>query len=391
MPNKKVFLVSIVRSGLGFIPIFFAPMLIGEREVLIDFYRFLIIFSLISSVSILGLINYIFIINSGFFTFFKKKNLWTSIAIFKITSIFLFIVIIFIGFYVGEPLKYLDYALLVPLGVFLYKQQVSLARKKYKQFVINLGIPVLIFIMIIFGIRILGPEKFYLTTSIVLSISCLFFFNSYNLEQVYKIYVSAYMRKSFIRYLKHLVPYIGNGLLLALTSPLISLALIDVAASTGEPIAEVSSYFIYYRIFDGLVGFLVGYLILLKNEKNNIYLGSNLIKYLFILIILFFTVSMVNYSVYISTGFYDVYICLMELAIAFMKLMLALMAYNFLIKYPLLGGLRELLFYAFLLSVQFIIQPATIIDFQIYILSGFIVSYLCSLIFINKSLRVRSV
>lgn len=391
MTNKKVFLVSIVRSGLGFIPIFIAPILIGEREVLIDFYRFLIIFSLVTSVSILGLINYIFIINSGFFTFFKKKNLWTSIAIFKITSIFLFVVIILIGFYVGEPLKYLDYALLVPLGVFLYKQQVSLARKQYKQYVINLGIPVLIFIVIIFGIRILGPEKFYLTTAIVLLISCLIFFNSYNLEQVYKIYMSAYRRKSFIRHLKHLVPYIGNGLLLALISPLISLALIDVAASTGESIAEVSSYFIYYRIFDGLVGFLVGYLIILKNEKNNIYLGLNLFKYLCILGTLFFTIFIVNYSVYISTGFYNVYICLMEFAIGLIKLMLALMAYHFLIKYPLLGGLRELLFYAFLLAVQFIIRPATIIDFQIFVLSGLAVSYLGSLIFINNILRVRSI
>ena len=129
MFNSKLLALSIIRSGLGLIPIILSPILIGEAESLIDFYKFVVIFSLISSVSILGLNNYIFVISSDFTSYKNRRNFWISIGLFKIISLLLVIIFLLIALFLGN-VKYLDYALLCPFGYFILEQQVTLANKK---------------------------------------------------------------------------------------------------------------------------------------------------------------------------------------------------------------------------------------------------------------------
>lgn len=344
----------------------------------------MIFYSLLTSVSILGLNNYIFIVNSGFLDHAKKRILWILLVTFKIISILIIISILFVSFFFESLLKYLDYALLVPLGLFLFNQQVALARKKYRKYLINLLIPTKIFILIIFGVKIFGENNFYLITIVILSIANIIFYRSFQLSQVYKFIFCAYRKEHYIRHKKHLILHGGNGLSLALISPLISLTLINSASSMDAPISEISSYYIYYRVLDGVVGFIISYFIVLRNENHNFYVKPKFIINVVGIILL--GALVLNIAIYLATGFYSIYICIMEILIAITKLLLGLNAFKFLIRYPLLSSIRELLFYLFLLMVQLYFQPASIIQLQIYILCGYLISYLGSMIYINRDL-----
>jgi hypothetical protein len=387
MFNSKLLALSIIRSGLGLILIILSPILIGEAEPLIDFYKFVVIFSLISSVSILGLNNYIFVISSDFISYKNRRNFWISIGLFKIISILLVIIFLLITLFLGN-VKYLDYALLFPFGYFILEQQVTLANKNYKKYLLNLVIPHFIFFCILIGIKVFGGDRFYYITACILFFSNLIFLKSYKLTQVYKILKNTHIRRYLMRHVSYLIPHIGNGLSLSIISPLLSLALIDAALRTSAPIFEVSSYFLYYRIFDGLVGFIVGYYIILNNHSSGFYPGSKyFLKYLVILFLVSITFLISNVIVYLSTGFYSIYISLMEIAISSLKLILALMAYKFIIKFPLLNSIREFFLYLFVLLLAFH-MPKNIIDLQILVLVGYLGSFIGSIIFIKKSLKI---
>ena len=90
MLNTKALSVTIIKTGLAFLPIVLAPLLLREGENLISFYRLQLGFSVVAATVTLGLSSYIYLLSSDLDgSFSLRKDFWNLLTLFRVISILL--------------------------------------------------------------------------------------------------------------------------------------------------------------------------------------------------------------------------------------------------------------------------------------------------------------
>ena len=382
MLNTKALSVTIIKTGLAFLPIVLAPLLLREGENLISFYRLQLGFSVVAATVTLGLSSYIYLLSSDLGgSFSLRKDFWNLLTLFRVISILLTFFLLFAAL-ISWNSFYLELALFSPISYFLIQQQISLAKGWYRKSLLVFAMPPAIFMSILLFSGALGGERYTQVCIGVLLITNLLFLSRYQMSLVIKLVRSKPIRLKFGEYIRRIFPQIINGVIVSVCAPLTSLFIIDWISAHGIASQLVAAYYFYARAVDALVGFCLAYL-LASNVKNSL-IKLNERRAPLLIAIGFLTLLAfmgVNYAVYRAFGFMSFSMAILEFMIGFLRFGLTLLSLIFLQTHPNLIGSKEAFVCLAIWLLSIFIYPQSILLVQLLV---FIVVFIALIFFAGR-------
>lgn len=380
MVNVRALTVSLAKTGLGFLPLLLAPLLLGPSTQLLLFFKLQLVQSILMVFGSLGVGSYIFLLSESARSSRKATyELLSLTAIFNIVGVLLFLFgcfAIFASILFKIDLSVALYVLVAPFSYFYVVQQIQLGKQDYYLALVNYAIPSITFSVLLVCVYIGGVENFQKISIATLLFANIIFFKRYKVIQSIKMLINGRRLKLLFRAIFDIRRQIYAGILLATCTPVISLVLINWLSDLQYYPQLIGAYYLYVRGIEALISLVATYFIAGHFHKK-ITLKLDFLSYrrlfLFgVLAIVFY--ALLNFAVYLLIGYVDLFMSAIELATGLIKLALAILTVSFLGSNPLISGSKEGITLIAILILKQVYLPASIYSFQISVMICFLMA-----------------
>lgn len=384
MINIYALAFSVGRSIVAFLPLTLAPLLITNSEQLINFYKILLVYSILASIGSLGLGNFIFAIGQGSNSKFSKiKEINSYLNAVKIFISLLSLLCVLLALLIHQY-KYLYYITMFPVATFvLLSSQLNLGVGNLRASFLASSTSSLIFISILITVYFFQNAPIRNVMLFYFIILNLFYYKRYKIKKIY-LYFNFRQLSKLINTKKQ----IFNGLIVSALPPLVSLSILDYLKTHFTDSTIVLIYHLFNRILDATVSLSITYI--MASGIHNI---VNFEKYPKIKIIILITLILIAY--FIASNFYlyyiferlDLQLTFIEFINGIVRLMLGLLSILFIDKIPLMITAKEILLSVLVFLFLYYINVKLFVLFQLSIFS----CYFLALLALSFYLKIKNI